>query len=93
MIDDSIKIKDPQASLFYGFDWSEWLSPNEVIKSHDITVSGSQLLITNDYHTSASVIFLASGGELGKRYLVTCQIETTGSQVDDRTIKIDIRNR
>ncbi len=93
MIDDSIKIKDPSANLFYGFDWSEWLSPNEIIKSHTIYVSASSLVITHDYHTSASVIFMASGGEVGKRYSVTCEIETTGSQVDERTIRLDIKNR
>ena len=93
MIDDWIKTKDPQASLFYGFDWSEWLSPNEVIISHVISVSGSELVISNDYHTTGSVIFLASGGEIGKRYQVVCSIETSASQVDERTMRIDVKNR
>ena len=93
MTDDSIKIKDPQANLFYGFDWGDWLSPNEIISAHTLSVSASQLVITNDYHTTGSVIFLASGGDVGKRYLITCRIETTGSQIDERTMKIDVKNR
>ena len=93
MTDDSIKTKDPQAKLFYGFDWGDWLSPNEIISAHTLSVSASQLVITNDYHTTGSVIFLASGGDVGKRYLITCRIETTGSQIDERTMKIDVKNR
>lgn len=93
MIEDSIKIKDSDATLFFAFDWSEWLPENETIISYTLTTSASGLTITDDYHTSGSVIFLASGGVAGKRYPITCRIETSGSQIDERTLKLDIKNR
>lgn len=93
MIEDSVKIKDADETLSFAFDWSEWLASGEIILSHALTTSASGIIITNDYHTSASVIFLASGGETGKRYPVICRISTSGSQVAERTLKLDIKNR
>ncbi len=95
-IEDSVKLKDPGATLAFGFDWSDWLATGETILSHTLTTSASGLTLTNDYHTSASVIFLASGGLAGQRYPVVCRITTSGSpfgQTDERTMKIDVRNR
>lgn len=93
MIEDSIKLKDPQSTLIFGFDWSEWLADNETILTHTLTTSASGLVLTNDYHTSASVIFLASGGTVGHRYPIICTITTSASQVEERTMKIDVKNR
>jgi len=93
MIDDSIKIKDPDETLAFGFSWEDWLSEDEIILNHEISSSGSELVITNDYHTSSSVIFLASGGVNRTRYSVLCTIETSASQIAQRTMKIDIKNR
>lgn len=95
-IEDSIKSKDPEETISFGFDWSDLLSTygeGEVITSHTLTTSASGLILTNDYHTSASVIFLASGGETMKRYPVVCTITTTGSQIFERTMKIDVKNK
>lgn len=92
-IEDSIKTKDPAETISFGFDWSELLTQSgEVILSHTLTTSASGLTLTNDYHTSASVIFLASGGQASKRYPVVCTISTSGSQIIERTMKIDVKN-
>lgn len=93
MISDSIKIKDPDETLAFGFSWLDWLADDETIISHDLSVSGSDLTIANDYHTSASVIFLASGGITGTRYPVLCTVTTSASQIAQRTMKIDVKNR
>ena len=95
-IEDSIKIKDPSSTVAFGFDWSDWLAEGETIFSHSLATSASGLILTNDYHTSASVIFLASGGTAGQRYPVVCTITTSASpfgQIDERTMKIDVKNR
>ena len=93
MIDNSIKIKDPASSLYFGFNWAGWLNGDEVITSGSLTTAASGLTITGSYVTSACVIFLASGGEVGKRYPIVCRIATNGSQIEERTMKIDVRNR
>lgn len=95
MAEDSIKIKTPSATLVFGFDWSTWLNDGETITNHTLSTTASGLILTNDYHTSGSVIFFASGGVTGQRYRVVCRITTSGSpsQTDERTLKIDVKNR
>ena len=95
MIEDSIKIKSPDATVVFAFDWRDWLASGETIATHTLNTSACGLILTNDYHTSASVIFLASGGVAGQRYPIVCRITTSGSpnQIDERSIKIDVKNR
>jgi hypothetical protein len=90
---DNVFIKDPNATLDYGFDWSQWLDTGEVITDFIIT-NGSG--ITNVYDmstTSGSVIVWLSGGTTGLRYPIACKITTSASRIDERTIKLDIRDR
>jgi hypothetical protein len=84
--------KDPQALLDYGFDWTQWLAEGEEIVDCEVTAGSG---ITNVYNTntSGSVIVWLSGGTPGKRYDITCHILTSGSRIDERTIKIDVKNR
>lgn len=93
---ENVFIKDPQATLDFGFDWSQWLSDsdNETITSYTITISPCGL--NNLYATSTpsgSVIVWLSSGSPSTRYLVSCLIETSGCRVDERTINIDVKNR
>jgi hypothetical protein len=86
-------IKDPNSTLDYGFDWSQWLDSGEVIAGYIITTGCG---ITNVYSTSTtagSVIVWLSDGTAGNRYSVACKITTSGSRIDERTIKIDVRDR
>lgn len=97
-IEDSVKLKDPQDTIALGFDWSDLIASglykDDVINSYTLSTTASGITITNDYNTSASVIFFASGGEAGKRYNVVCTIVTTpGGETIERTMKIDVRNR
>jgi hypothetical protein len=84
--------KDPNATLDYGFDWSQWLDAGESISSYTVTTGCG---ITNIYNTntSGSVIVWLSGGTPGERYTVACLIETNRARIDERSIKVDVRNR
>lgn len=97
-IEDSIKLKDPQETIAFGFDWTDFISSglfkDDTIDSYTLVTPDDGIIVTNDYSTSASVIFFASGGEVGKRYRVVCTISTTpGGEIGERTMKIDVRNR
>ena len=97
-IEDSIKRKDPQDTIALGFDWSDLIASglytDDVISSYTLATPDDGIVITNDYNTSASVIFFASGGEIGKRYRVVCTIVTApGGETIERTMKIDVKNR
>jgi hypothetical protein len=87
-------IKDPDAVLDYKWDWSDWLDTGETIASHTIAaVTG----ITKDSSAltdaNTSVTAWYSGGTALNDYTVTCQIVTTDSRTDDRSITIKVRDR
>lgn len=88
------RMKDPQAVLDYGFDWSTWLG-TDTVESSNWSVSGDDSLLVIDddsFSTTAATVWL-SGGTLGSTYLVTNHIVTADGREDDRTIEISIVDR
>jgi hypothetical protein len=96
-------VKDPDAVLDYKFDWkaltngtgtSDWLAAGETISAHvidadaGITVDSSA---ATDANTSVTVWL--SGGTAGVEYLVRCEIDTSASRTDERTMKIKVEER
>jgi hypothetical protein len=102
-------VKDPDAVLDYKFDWqaltngtgtSDWLASGETIAaaSHTITVTpvtASPLTVDSSSQTDAntSVTVWLSGGLAGTDYKVACEITTSASRTDERTMKIKCRER
>ena len=87
-------LKDPSAVLDYKFDWSSWLASGETISSHTITPeSGITVDSSSITDTSTSVTVWLSGGSAGIKYDVTCQIVTSASRTDERTIQVRAENR
>lgn len=84
--------KDPDSVLDYKFDWSQWLSTSESISTYVVTAATG---ITNTTSTSDSnsVTVWMSGGNAGSNYPVACLIQTDSSRIDERTIRIHVRNR
>jgi hypothetical protein len=94
MTTKNVFTKDPDSTLDYAFDWSEWLSTDETITSASVTISASSLnKLSVSYTTTGSVVVWVSEGILGTRYDLTCQIITNANRIDQRTIKLDIRDR
>lgn len=81
--------KDPDATLRYTFDWADWLETGEVISTVDWEAESglTDASPTND-DTTASV--LISGGTAGETYTLRCRVTTTGGQIDDRTVNIEV---
>lgn len=87
-------IKDPNAVLDYKFDWSDWLAAGETISTRTITAgSGITVDSSSITDTNTSVTVWLSGGTAGDSYDVTCQIVTSDSRTDERTIVIVCRDR
>lgn len=96
-------VQDPDAAIVRVFDWSDWLGPGAQIASATVTLDparsdGTDLTIDQDAivdvdNRSVQVRFRAAGGTVGKKYLVTCHIETDEAipQEDDRSITIRIQ--
>lgn len=89
-------LKDPDATLPFAVDWSAWLTnEGDTAASVAWLVPAGLTQVSNPAPTFASgkaTVWL-SGGTAGTDYLVTCRMTTTGGRVDDRSIRIQIRDR
>lgn len=91
--------KDPQAKLDYGLDWSGWLKQRDgtvdAISSASWTVTGpdNTLTTSNPYVDSTVTGVWLSGGTEGRNYTATCHIVTVAGREDDRSLKIQVKQR
>ena len=96
-------VKDPDAVLDYKFDWaastngtgdSDWLAAGETISSHTIDAdTGITVDSSAQTDTNTSVTVWLSGGTAGNTYSVRCEIVTSASRTDERTMKILVEER
>lgn len=84
-------LKDPSARLDYQIDWSAWLDTDTIATSEWTVPTG--LTKYSDSFTANSAIVWIEGGTAGEEYPVTNQITTTGGRIDQRSIKIVVRER
>ena len=90
--------KDPDAVLDYKFDWAaltngsgttDWLSTGETISSKTVTATTGLTVDSSEItDTNTSVTAWLSGGTADELYTVTCQIVTSDSRTDERTMTI-----
>lgn len=85
-------MKDPDANLPFGVDWSGWLPEGDTIESSSWLVPvGLSKGVTNV--VGGQAIVWLSGGTAGQTYAVTNRVVTVGGLVDDRTIRIQVLER
>lgn len=98
---DNEFIKDPDAVLDYVFDWkastngtgdSDWLASGETISSHTVTVE-TGLTKDSDSESDGQVTVWLSGGTAGEDYDVSCEIVTSDSRTDERTVMVRVKER
>lgn len=87
-----VYIKDPDAKLDYGFDWSDWLGTTETITTSTWTVPTGITKISDSKTDTLTTIWL-SGGTHGANYSLVNHIKTNANREDDRTHIIKVRNR
>ena len=86
--------KDPNAVLDYSIDWSAWLPSGDTIASVEWSATGvtvSSLPAPSVASGIATVWIL--GGTADSDGVVTCQVTTTAGRVDERSIRIRVRDR
>lgn len=84
-------IKDPDATLDYTRDWTDWLAASgadAIVSSEWITPAG--IVVEAQSNTENTATIWVSGGTLGQRYQLVNRITTNGGRIDDRTIVIKI---
>lgn len=86
-------IKDPNATLDYRVDWSQWLSDGETITSSTWLITPDGLTeVTTDHDATSATVWL-SGGTAHERYWVTNRITTSAGRTDQRTLPMNLQNR
>lgn len=90
MIEQAL-IKDPDADLDYGIDWTDWLGDDEIVQSTWAAPDG----ITADRpgHAGGLTTVWIRGGEVGQAYRVINRIITAAGRTDDRSINLRILQR
>lgn len=85
--------KDPSATLDYTLDWyaDGWLGTDTISAVTWVVPSG--LTQASSSNTTTTATIWLSGGTVGTDYEVTCRITTAGGRVDDRTLRLQVRNR
>jgi hypothetical protein len=98
------KVKDPAAVLDYLFRWGPsernkdpWLDDGETIVSHNISVDpdGEGLTVEDSEVTNDAkdVLVWLTGGTNTVTYRVVCQIVTSLSRTDVRSMFLEVRKR
>ena len=102
----TLRIKDPQAILDYGFSFASWLATGETIATGatwGITPTGGITIATNAFtatgwaaghwNNGTTVMVALKGGTAGTVYTATVHVSTTEGREDDRSMEILVQQR
>lgn len=86
--------KDPNATLDYGFVWSDWLTAagSDTISTSTWTAD-TGLTVNSSSTSGGTAIAWVTGGTVGVNYQLTNRIVTAGGRTDERTMIIQVRQR
>ena len=94
----SIIDKDPQATLDYTFDWTDYLAAlpdtiSSAANSATFTIDTlSGITIAAQSNTSTKATVWIAGGINGATAMVTSTIKTAGGRTDERSIYIKLKD-
>lgn len=89
-------IKDPDAYLDYGMDWTNWLDGDAIVTSTWLVPGNSGLTQSNSSVNAAATVttvWLAGGTIAAAPWMVTNRITTAGGRTEDRSFLLTIRER
>jgi hypothetical protein len=92
--------KDPDATLDYSMDWSDWLSAGDNIATATwsvSTITGDADPVTVDSSSTNTLTGIAtaivSGGTVNNTYTLKCHVTTDNGLIDERTFRLLVKNR
>lgn len=85
-------LKDPDATLDWRWDWTDWLEDGESIIASVMTVSAGLVKDSDSYSPTSTTVWV-SGGSPGTPYTVANRITTSAGRIDERSITIRVTNR
>lgn len=90
--------KDPEAKLFYTFDWSQWLAQGDSIASAEYTVTARVndpdpvVKVSEGIDGNKTYVEL-QGGQVNKSYVVSVKVTTADGLIDRRSFRVKVENR
>jgi hypothetical protein len=87
-------LKDPSAVLDYSFDWGTdgWIGADTITGTPVWTVP-TGIVKDSQSNTTTLATVVISGGTAGENYDVSCKITTAGGRTDERTFRLQVRDR
>jgi hypothetical protein len=90
----TMMLKDPDAALDYGVDWSTYLDAGETITNSSwVIFPAGELTASTPAHDDTSTSVHLSGGDRGKIYYVTNRVTTSLGRTDDRSFTLRIEQQ
>jgi hypothetical protein len=86
-------LKDPDATLDFAVEWTDWLAGENDTGASAVWIVPAGLTKVSESFVGGKHTIRLSGGTDGSDYAVTSRITTTGGEVDDRTLRITVRQR
>ena len=91
--------KDPEAQLFYTFEWKDWLVSGDTIASADYEVINrvndpTPLVKVSDGISDGTKTYIElAEGQATKTYTVSVKVTTSNGLIDRRSFKVRVENR
>ena len=91
--------KDPEASLTYTLDWSEWLEVNDIISMAEFSIQArsndpAPLINADSGIVDGTKTYInVEGGQLYKLYTVSVKVTTSNGLIDKRNFKVNVMHR
>ena len=79
--------KDPDSTIDYGHDWSDWLAGDTIVSSTWAVTPSGITVSDNSFTASATVVWLA-GGVAGTTYRVKNTITTAAGRIEQATLLV-----
>lgn len=84
--------KDPDETLDYSWDWSEYLPRGDEVIASEWLVPDGLTSEAQNFSALVTTVWL-SGGDLGEEYTVTNRVTTKHGRQVDRTFALKIRSK
>lgn len=85
--------KDPDDTVDYSVDWSQWLESDTIQSSTWTLPAGITLGPIGSSNTTTKATVWLTGGTADNDYVVTNRIVTVGGRTKDRSILIEVRSQ
>jgi hypothetical protein len=90
----TVLIKDPDATLDYGVDWSGYLEDGEALSLSEWSVApAGGLVLAGEANGASSATVQVAGGQRGHVCRLTNRVTTSLGRTDERSITIRMEQR